>query len=79
MRRVWLRSNPPFACHFGCGRELLDKYSRLADGWQWFTGYGDGPIHFCPACRHARQHEIDSIRLRANVRPPNYPDERIKL
>lgn len=78
--RVWLRQSPPFACHFNCGRSLADKSSRVAaEGWEWFTGYGDGPIHFCPQCRRTRQFEIDRIRERANVKPANYPEERIKL
>lgn len=75
----WLRDTPPFPCAFGCGRELEGKFTHDAEAWEWFTGYGDGPVHFCPTCRRNRSREIDYIRERANVRPANYPDERIEL
>ncbi len=77
---VWLRDVPPFHCAFGCGRSLESKYSwEAANDWDWFTGYGDGPIHFCPTCRRTRQYEIDRIRQQANLKPRDYPDTRIEL
>lgn len=78
--RYWPQAHPPFSCYFNCGRELVSKSDRSAiEGWEWFTGYGDGPIHFCPQCRRTRQFEIDRIREKANVKPPGYPDNRIEL
>ncbi len=77
---VWMRQNPPFPCHFECGRRLLTKFAPAEfNGWEWFTGYGDGPIHFCPQCRRTRQFDIDLIRKAANIRPHNYPEQRHEL
>lgn len=71
---------PPYPCHFNCGRELATKFDRKAtEGWEWFCGYGDGPIHFCPQCRRTSQFEIDRIREKLNIKPHNYPQEFAKI
>lgn len=70
---------PPFACFFGCGRELATKYSLVSLDWEWFTGYGRSPIHFCPTCRRSRQFEIDRMREKLGVKPKNYPQEFAEL
>lgn len=71
---------PPYPCFFGCGMNLETKFDRTAiEGWEWFTGYGDHPIHFCPKCRSSRQSEINRIREKLNVRPENYPLKKAKL
>ncbi len=76
----FVESLPPYPCYFGCGRELRTKYDASAIfGWEWFTGYGAGPIHFCPACRRSRQFEIDRFREQLNIRPEGYPQVKATL
>lgn len=73
----WRLSDGPFPCYFGCGRELRTKFDRQAiEGWDWFTGYGENPVHFCPKCRRSREFEIDRIREKLNIRPKDYPKVR---
>ena len=69
----------PYPCHFECGRKLVSKYTITALEWEWFTGYGERPIHFCPTCRRSRQFEIDRIREKLNVKPKDYPKVRATL
>lgn len=79
-RSTWTPPSGPFPCYFGCGRELRTKYDRKAiEGWEWFTEYGEHPIHFCPTCRKTRQYDIDRIREKLAVRPEGYPTVRAKL
>lgn len=66
---------PPYPCFFGCGRDLCDKYTREAERWTWFSGYGATPVHFCPWCQKARHDEIEMIRANLNKRPAAYPKE----
>lgn len=75
-RNRWTRdTSPPYPCFFKCGRSLSDKYDRRAiEGWEWFTGYGAFPLHFCGPCRKTRQYEIDRIREKLNVKPDGYPE-----
>ena len=68
----------PYPCHF-CGRTLESKYTQEALRWEWFTGYGESPLHFCPPCRRARQFDIDRLREKLNVKPVGYPEVRAKL
>lgn len=71
---------PPYPCHFGCGKNLETKYDREhTAGWEWFTGYGEHPLHFCPACRRVRQFYIDRIRAKLNIKPIGYPAVRASL
>lgn len=74
-RRFTHDLQPPFPCFFKCGRILATKYDRKAiEGWEWFTGYGESPLHFCGPCRKTRQYEVDRIRERMNVKPDGYPE-----
>lgn len=66
-------------CHFGCGSVLRSKTEFPAKDWDWFTGYGERPVHFCPSCRRTRQAEIDRIREHLNIRPSDYPRVRQSL
>ena len=76
----WRPIEGPFPCYFGCGRELRTKLDRQAiEGWEWFTEYGENPIHFCPTCRRSRQLEIDRIREKLAIKPKDYPNVRAKL
>jgi len=72
-----LNNDGPHRCYFECGNALSTKFNREApQGWEWFTGYGERPLHFCPWCRVKRQAEIDAIRAKLNVRPEGYPQVR---
>jgi hypothetical protein len=75
----WTPPQGPFPCWFNCGRSLRTKYDRQAiEGWEWFTGYGADPLHFCPSCRRTRQFDIDRIREHMNKRPDGYPAVRVQ-
>ena len=74
MKNKFVHQVGPFPCFFGCGAHLANKFNNtIAQGWEWFTGYGEHTIHFCPACRNTRQSEVDWIRKSLNVKPDNYP------
>jgi hypothetical protein len=68
---------PPFLCAFSCGSSLMNKYSDEADAWDWFTGYGDKTIHFCPACRGRRKSDIERIRVMLDSEPDGWPGNKI--
>ena len=79
-KNQWVPPVGPHPCYFGCGRSLITKYDRQAiEGWEWFTGYGEQPIHFCAPCRKARQYDIDRLREKLNTKPVGYPKVRAKL
>ena len=44
-------------------------------GWDWFTGYGEATVHFCPQCRQSRGAEVEAIFANRGVRPAGYPKE----
>lgn len=63
-----------FPCYFGCGNVLTTKFDMKAiEMWDWFCGYAEHPIHFCPDCRKNRQPEIDRLRVVLNTKPEGYP------
>lgn len=72
-RLISQRTKPPFACFFECGSLLPSKYEYPAMNWLWFTQYADGPLHFCSKCLKKRAAEIERIRQKLSVRPPDYP------
>lgn len=75
---LWKPQEGPHPCFFKCGRSLRSKWSRIeSERWEWFTGYGIEPIHFCPQCKRTRQPEIDLIRAHMEKRPEGYPDKRV--
>jgi hypothetical protein len=60
----------PYHCYFGCGQLLFDKHSHVAIvGWDWFTGYGEKTIYFCPDCRRIAKSEIDKLREQLYCEP----------
>ena len=61
-------------CYF-CNAVMPDKFGPhdAYAGWDWFAGYGEKPLHFCPSCRKNRA--IETIRAKLNIRPANYPRE----
>lgn len=76
----WKPPEGPFSCYFMCGNQLRTKFDRheIKD-WEWFTGYGESPVHFCPRCRKVKKEAIDRIREKLNVKPEGYPDVRAKI
>lgn len=77
-KTLWQPLPPgPYPCYLACGRSLRTKLDRRAiEGWNWFTGYGENPVHFCPQCYVTRRVEIDRIREKLDTRPEGYPDVR---
>lgn len=77
--RAQMEIPPPYPCFFECGRILRDKLSwKEFTGWEWFTGYGRHPIHFCPDCRRTRATDIARIRDIMNAKPEGYPEVRLE-
>lgn len=37
-----------------CGAEAALTYTAADKGWDWFTGYFEKTLEFCPTCRHTR-------------------------
>lgn len=63
----------PWPCEFRCGAVLQSKTVRAEfEGWEWFCGYGDHPVHFCPKCFAAHRHDVETIRRRLDERPDGY-------
>ena len=42
-----------------CDAILYSKYSDQAQGWDWFTGYLDRTMHYCPT--HSRSSERNDM------------------
>ncbi|MGF6603685.1 hypothetical protein P3T23_008439 [Paraburkholderia sp. GAS448] len=70
LRRARTITPPPgFGVCCMCGAPCPDKFAGAARGWDWFTGYFDETVHFCPSCRgrHAGAH---ARLLQISVTPP---------
>ncbi len=79
-RTVTVRDDGPYPCDFGCGAVLASKFkSDYGRGWTWFTGYADSTLHFCPRCSQDRHNEIQVIKARTEIKPANYPIQRIHI
>ncbi|CAE6845466.1 hypothetical protein R75461_07230 [Paraburkholderia nemoris] len=63
---------PVLAACCVCGTPCPDKFTGAARGWDWFTGYFDETVHFCPACR-ARRSSVHAHLLRISATTPLPP------
>lgn len=61
------RPQNPMVCTL-CGASA-NKFSRDALGWDWFTGYMDETVHFCPACRRVNTAFVSALHMRAVIAP----------
>lgn len=50
-----------------CGKVGPDKFSKAAQSWDWFHGYLDETVHFCPA--HQDSEERRKLWILSRVKP----------
>ncbi|MBK3786989.1 hypothetical protein G3A43_43240 [Paraburkholderia aspalathi] len=69
---------PIFAVCCMCGALCPDKFTGDARGWDWFTGYLDETVHFCPHCRSIHAGVYAHLR-RLSLAQPVSPAYRHRL